>query len=120
MTQAMNRRHFLRTTGVVGAATLGAPWVARAQGNEIQRSLSQTGKMFGRVEVRDPISTDDLPPFLVRQFKSMFMIDGLPHLIFGRFRIEDQPIEVEDKSFDHSRQIIPERGHAILCASQPE
>jgi multiple sugar transport system substrate-binding protein len=32
MTQAMNRRHFLRTTGVVGAATLGAPWVARAQG----------------------------------------------------------------------------------------
>jgi ABC-type glycerol-3-phosphate transport system substrate-binding protein len=32
MSQAMNRRHFLRTTGLVGAAALGAPRVAHAQG----------------------------------------------------------------------------------------
>jgi multiple sugar transport system substrate-binding protein len=32
MSHAINRRLFLKTTSVVGAATLGAPWVARAQG----------------------------------------------------------------------------------------
>lgn len=32
MSHAMNRRQFLKTTGVVGAATLGAPLAVRAQG----------------------------------------------------------------------------------------
>ena len=67
--------------------------------------------MLRRVEVREPVAADDLSPLLVREFESMFAIDGLPHLVFGRFRIQDQPIEVKYESLDpcHSRQIIPER-----------
>jgi hypothetical protein len=65
--------------------------------------------MFRGVKVRETVSADDLSPFLMRKLKSMFAVDGLPHLIFRRFRIEDQPIEVKEKSLDHSRQIIPEQ-----------
>src|ERR1041384_49491 len=64
--------------------------------------------MLGGIKGRDSITTDDFCPLVVREFKPVLMIDILPHLILGRFRIEDQPVEIKNQSFDHSRQIIPE------------
>ena len=87
--------------------------------------------MLRRVKRGDPQSTDDLSPLVMREFKPVFTIDIFPYLIFRRLGIEDQPIEVKNKSLDprgcpacvqhcfpksigtivtcHSRQIIPEQ-----------
>ena len=37
----------------------------------------------------------------------MFAINGLPYLIFRRFRIEDESIKVKDESFYHMPNFNP-------------
>ena len=76
--------------------------------------------MFRRVKKRHA-RPDDAPPFLRRQFESMFTIDGTPDFIIGRFRIEDEPVEVEDQRFNlpgHSRQLYL-RGGVLYFSPSP-
>src|SRR5262245_26065646 len=62
--------------------------------------------MIGRVEGREAVSADDLRPFLMRKFVSMFAVDGLPDEIFGGFGVEDQSVEVEDEGLNHDGIIL--------------
>jgi tryptophan 2,3-dioxygenase len=94
-----------------------------AQGNGVQLSLRKKREMFRRVKVRESSASNNFFPFIMRQFKSVFTINGLPYLIFGGFRIQNESIEVEDESLDppdccacprdcfacHNLKIIPER-----------
>ena len=38
--------------------------------------------MFRRVKIRNAVSADDLAPLVVREFKSMFAVNGLPDVKF--------------------------------------
>ena len=78
--------------------TLGAETIA--QGNGVQLSLRKKREMFRRVKVRESSASNDFFPFIMRQFKSVFTINGLPYLIFGRFRIQNESVEVEDEGLD--------------------
>src|SRR5215213_1179268 len=57
----------------------------------------------------------------MRQFEPVFTVHGLPDLVLGRFRIQDEPIEVKNERFYpqdcsacHSRQLYLRAWRAIL------
>jgi hypothetical protein len=70
--------------------------LSRLQGTHIQRNTKQTLQMKGRVKICLSCAADDLRPRFDWKLDTVLSINILPGMNVGRFRIEDQPIEVKE------------------------